>query len=83
MLGRDADGIDDDAVDPLPLQADDIGQLFFLFELAHQQQSLVARRLQHPVDAGEQFAHGYRIHARQHDADEFALLHLEPLRKEV
>ena len=83
MSGRDANGIDDDAIDALLGELHDILELLFLLQLAHEQDALIPRRLQDAPNAREQLADRDGIHARQHDADELAPLHLEPLREEI
>ena len=51
MPGRDADGIDNDAIDPLLGELHDILELLLLLQLAHEQDALVASRLQDASNA--------------------------------
>lgn len=83
MTRRQTDRIYQYAVHALLLQVFDILDFLFLRKMADQQNSLIPRRVEDAVDARQQLAHRNRIHARQDNAYELALLCLEALGKEV
>lgn len=83
MPVREPDGIHQDAVNALLLQVLYVLELFLDRKMADEQDALVASRVEDAVDARQQLANRHGIHARQDNADELALLCLEPLGKEV
>lgn len=83
MFPRDPHRIDKDAVYALLLQVADILQLLADRKLAHQQNTLITGRLQHPADTSQQLPDRDRIHPGQHDTDQLALFGFEASGKEI
>ena len=79
----DRDAVDEDAVDALLAEALDMLDFLLRIELAHEQDALIARRVEHAAHARQQPSYRDGVHARQDDADKLARLGLEPPCKEV
>ena len=80
---RESDRIHQDAVDALLLQVLYVLELFLDGKMADEQDALVASRVEDAIDSRQQLANRHGVHAWQDDADELALLRLEPLGEEV
>ena len=83
VLVRESDGIHQDTVDALLLQVLYVLELFLNGKMADEQDALIACRVKDAVDARQQLTDRHGVHARQNDADELALLCLEPFGEEV